>query len=456
MPHLPRKNYLVAFGFVLSLVLCTTRPGYSITVYWPSPGLDLALQKSKSVECIRNLQAITAAGRIWAAANGRYPTNIQDFARELSSPALLYCPANLRDDAVSTNWNDVAWQNIDYAWTPPSSADPADVCFCRIHTHVGLRTGGVVQGAERPGWTYFVAGALMQHTTPGSEVRFEVRLAPDATLPVHFQWRREDLFYQTNVNFITDPEHPDGGTWQTNRTAKFTVTPLANQTNSVLVLENVQTNDSAYYTVTASNVIGRSLSERAQLKVSADVLTMTNESTSQLICLNNLRQLGLLARLWAQEHDERLPRHFGEMTNRFGSPVFGWPIVLFCRSDLSRTAPADWAGFNFENTSYETVSSDDSNPYAIFCRCKVHGFYAEINGRAVAQPRFGETLVTNDSNIELTLDLFAGRTNILESSSNFTSWATVATFSTTNGPVPFRRAKTESHLFYRLRLAEEE
>jgi hypothetical protein len=456
MPRLPRKNYLVALGSVLLLVLCTPRPGYSTTIYWPSPGLDLALQNSKSFECIRNLQAITAAGRIWAASNGRYPTNIQEFASALSSPALLYCPANLRDDTISTNWNDVSWQNIDYAWTPPSSADPADVCFCRIHTHVGLLTGGVVQGMERPGWSYFVAGAIRQDVTPGSDARFEVRIAPDATLPVHFQWRREDLYYVTNVNFITDHEHPDRGFWQTNRTAKFTVTPLSNQTNAVLLLENVQTNDAAFYTVTASNVMGRSLYERTQLKVREDVLTMTNESTSQLICRNNLSQIGLLARLWAAEHSEHMPRAFAEMTNRFGSSMFGWPLVLFCRSDSSRTAPDDWTAFNFENTSYETVVGDDQNLYAVFCRCKVHGFYAEMSGRTVSRPRFGDTLVTNNNNVELTLDLFAGRTNILESSSNFTSWATVATFSNTNGPVPFRREKTESHLFYRLRLAEEE
>jgi hypothetical protein len=151
-----------------------------------------------------------------------------------------------------------------------------------------------------------------------------------------------------------------------------------------------------------------------------------------------------------------MPHDFAEMTNRFGSALFGWPLVLFCRSDTSRSAPADWPNFNFENTSYETVSGDDQNFYAVFCRCKVHGFYVEMNGRGVSGPRFGDMLLTNNNSIELTLDLFAGRTNILEISTNFTSWATVATFANTNGPVPFRPATTEPHLFYRLRLAEDE
>jgi hypothetical protein len=74
-----------------------------------------------------------------------------------------------------------------------------------------------------------------------------------------------------------------------------------------------------------------------------------------------------------------------------------------------------------------------------------------MNGRAVSRPSFDNTLLTNNA-VELVLDLFAGRTNILESSTNFTSWTTVTTFSDTNGPVPFRPSNSEPHLFYRLRL----
>jgi hypothetical protein len=444
------KKFFAVVAIVMTIP-CITRHSHGVTVLWPLPGLDVALQKSKSLECSRNLRALSAAGRFWNSEHGRFPTNFQQFTNELSSPALLYCPADLRDHPI-TNWNDVSWENVDYVWTPPSSADPAEiVCACRIHTSTASADGSTSQGAERPGWSYFVAGAGIEYVTPGSNARFEVRIAPDATLPVHFQWRREDLFYQTNINFIADPESAAGGSWQTNTTAKFNVTALPGQTNSFLLFQNVQTNDSAFYTVVASNALGRSLSARARLTVSPDVLTMTNETWSQRICLNNLRQIALLANLWAQEHSERKPRGFAEMTNRFGSPIFGWPLVLFCRSDTSRTAPADWSDFNFENTSYETVPADEQNPYAIFCRCKVHGFYAEMNGRAVSRPSFDNTLLTNNA-VELVLDLFAGRTNILESSTNFTSWTTVTTFSDTNGPVPFRPSNIEPHLFYRLRL----
>jgi hypothetical protein len=457
MPHLRWKEYRVAAPFIIAMLLCATPLSYSETVFRPMPGLDLALQKNKSLQCIRNLHEISIAGRVWKNDHHRFPANFQEFTNELSSPALLYCPKNLRDAPHPTNFTDVSWENIDYIWTPPSTDDPAEIIStCRIHSHTAQAGGLVIQGTERPGWSSFVAGAIRQDVTPGSDARFEVRLAPDATLPVHFQWRREDVYYVTNVNFITDHEHPEGGFWQTNRTAKFTVTPLPNQTNAVLLLDNVKTNDAAYYTVTASNVMGRSFYERTQLKVRDDVATMTNESTSRLICRVNLSQIGLLARLWAGEHGERMPRAFAEMTNRFGSPMFGWPLVLFCRSDTSRTAPVDWPNFKFENTSYETVSGDDQNLYAVFCRCKVHGYYVEMSGRAVAGPRFGDTLFTNNNSVELTLDLFAARTNILESSTNFTSWNTVATFANTNGPVPFPRSKTESHLFYRLRLAEDE
>ena len=118
-------------------------------------------------------------------------------------------------------------------------------------------------------------------------------------------------------------------------------------------------------------------------------------------------------------------RPSNEITNRHGLPGFVWPSILFCRSDLARTPPANWTAFDFENTSYELVSGDPINPYAISCRCKIHGYYAEMNGRALSRPHLMSTEFRNQS-IELGLYIYA--TNVLESSSNLASWTQVSTF----------------------------
>jgi hypothetical protein len=90
-----RKFFM--FAAILMTLPCVSRLNYSVTVLWPRPGLDAALQKAKSLNCLRNLSSLDSAGRIWKLEHGQYPTNFQQFTNELSSPALLYCPANLRD-----------------------------------------------------------------------------------------------------------------------------------------------------------------------------------------------------------------------------------------------------------------------------------------------------------------------------------------------------------------------
>jgi len=423
-------------------------------IFWPFPGLELAQQKALRINCLNNLYQIKyAAGRWSLDHGGQFPAEFQVFTNELASPAVLFCPTDM-GRIVPTNWSDLDWSKISYTWISNAPWADTNICgTCRIHTHA-LQVNGFVQfGTERSGWPSFVAGPIRQDTTPGSDVRFEVRIAPDAFAPVSFQWRREHLYYTTNVVFVTDPDVPGGGYWRTNRSANFTVTNLVGQTNPSLLLQNVQTNDSDYYSVTVSNVMGTGTgaSSHTRLGVDAAVAGMTNEYWSRVLCFNNLKQIALLANIWAQDHDEHMPQSLSEMTNRFGLPMFGWPIVLFCRFDTARTAPADWPGLDFANTSYEIVPGDEQDPYAVFCRCKVHGFYAQMDGQAVSGPRFNAMTHTN-GNIELVLVVFAGRTNLLETSPDFVNWSNAATYSGTNGIILHSDTANSPRRFYRIRV----
>jgi hypothetical protein len=442
----------VTFGLFIAVEV-TSLPAE--IVYWPLTALDLAKQRGTSIRCVSNLKQIGFAARVWSSEhNGQCPASIQVFTNELESPTVLFCPANVAHQPV-TNWNSLDWSQIDYEWVPLANWDnPGDICCrCRVHDNVAQVDGSVRQsGGYHIGWPAIVGPPLGQYATPGSEVRFEVRIAPNAQAPISYQWRREHLYYVTNVTFVEDLEHPDGGYWTTNRRAQFTVTLLNGETNSSYVIANAQTNHSDYYSVVASNAMGAGASSQSRLIVDASVADMaTNTYWSARNCVVNLSQIALFGRMLASDHDDHMPQSFTEMTNSFGLPIFGWPIVLFCRSDTNRTAPADWSGVDFANTSYELVPGDDQDPYAPFCRCKVHGFYAQMDGNVVFKPRFNRIQLLSNNTRELNFTILGVQNNVLEGSTNLVNWVTLSTYTATNGTFSFNDASGLPGRFYRIR-----
>jgi len=445
---------LTALALVISVDAISLR---AEVIYWPLTALDLAKQRVPSINCVNNLRQIGLAARIWSSENsGRCPSGILVFTNELGSPAVLFCPANIGHQ-VSTNWDTFDWGQIDYEWIPQANWDnPTNICCkCRIHDNVAFVDGSVRQaGGFRSGWPSIVAPPLGQYATPGSAVRFEVGIAPNALMPVSYQWRREHLYYVTNVTFVTDPDGPNGGYWTTNRRGNFTVTILSGETNSTYVIPDAQTNHSDYYSVVVRNSMGATASSD-RLFVDPSVSSMaTNNYWSAINCVNNLKQIALFGRMLANDHDEHMPRSLAAMTNSFGLPIFGWPVVLFCRFDTARTVPADWAGVDFANTSYEILPVDlpvDEDPSATFCRCKVHGFYARADGAVVFQPRFTGIRLLMNKTTESSFTVFAGQTNLLEASTNLVTWATLSSYPSTNGNFFIYDTNSLPGRFYRIR-----
>ncbi len=428
-------------------------------VYMPLTALQLAGDRASSINCVDHLKQAVLAAKIWSYDNdGPFPSGFQLFTNELGSPGLLFCPADL-DRKPATNWAGLDWSQIDYQWFPqPNWDDPSAICAqCRIHSNYArvdgsVQTGSLLQpGNYRSGWTAIIAPPLDQYATPGSSVQLQVGIAPDALLPLSYQWRRERLSYSTNVTFVTDTNFPGGGYWITNRTANFTVTLLAGETNSSYLIASAQTNASDYYSVAVSNRLGSTASSRARLVVDSSVSSMaTNAHWSAIVCVNNLYQIGLFARIWASDHNDNMPSSLSAMTNSFGLPIFGWPVLLFCRAD-ARTAPPDWSGVDFDNTSYEVLPGDSQNPYDVFCRCKIHGFYVQMNGGTVSGARFGSVRMLTNGAAELNFTLFAGRTNILEASADLFNWTNLTTYLLTNGNVFFYDTNKLPRRFYRIR-----
>jgi hypothetical protein len=253
---------------LLAWILFLGAPPASLAevIYWPT-ALDLAKQRAASVKCVNNLNQILLAAESWSFDHaGQFPSSFQTFSNYLASPAVLFCPADLSRPAV-TNWTSFDWSRIGYQWLPQTDWNNPEAVCCRCLVHENVEfVGGYAQitNSYRAGWPAIIAPPIAQDATPGSDIRFEARVASNAIPPVSYQWRREQLYFLTNVTFVNDA---NGGHFVTNRTSAFGVTNLVGQTNPVYIINAAQPNASDYYGVTVSNILGMTASSEVRLGV---------------------------------------------------------------------------------------------------------------------------------------------------------------------------------------------
>jgi hypothetical protein len=99
-------------------------------------------------------------------------------------------------------------------------------------------------------------------------------------------------------------------------------------------------------------------------------------------CRHQIRSIGLVGLIWADDHGGYFPSNFTSMSNELNNPR-----ILICPSDRVRHAATNFSSLKPENCSYEIVNpgirEDKTN--GIFVRCKVHGFVVYVDGSTVAR-----------------------------------------------------------------------
>jgi len=88
-------------------------------------------------------------------------------------------------------------------------------------------------------------------------------------------------------------------------------------------------------------------------------------------CVSNLKQIGLAARIYANDHNDMYPPDFLTMSNELNTPK-----ILVCPSDTSKTKVMDWSQFSpSQNLSYEYLTPNakeaDILSQTAF-RCPIH------------------------------------------------------------------------------------
>lgn len=95
------------------------------------------------------------------------------------------------------------------------------------------------------------------------------------------------------------------------------------------------------------------------------------------ICVNNLKQIGLAARIWAGDNNDVFPPDFISMKNELGTPK-----ILFCPADTAAIPSTEWAQLNLASISYRYMNpgGTDSTPEKTLAMCPIHGHVCLSDG----------------------------------------------------------------------------
>ena len=102
---------------------------------------------------------------------------------------------------------------------------------------------------------------------------------------------------------------------------------------------------------------------RAQLAATPDSFTPQEINAVEQVaakamsiqCVNNLKQLGLAARMWADDHNNIYPTNVQQTATYLKTPS-----VLVCPADTAREAATNWASFTSANCSYQYMAPGGS------------------------------------------------------------------------------------------------
>jgi len=102
-----------------------------------------------------------------------------------------------------------------------------------------------------------------------------------------------------------------------------------------------------------------------------DALAEAKEKAQSAACVNNLKQVGLAVRIYANDNSDVNPPDFLTMSNELSTPK-----ILFCPGNTNHPPVKTWAEFAATVSPYEFFAAGatnaDAEPHRISVRCPIH------------------------------------------------------------------------------------
>jgi hypothetical protein len=121
----------------------------------------------------------------------------------------------------------------------------------------------------------------------------------------------------------------------------------------------------------------------------ADFFAQAESRAERIACVNNLKQLGVAVRIWANDHNGQFPADFVSMANE----MVTWKIVQ-CPGDKSRQITS-WSQVAAGDVSYQIYTAgltDKDNPAIVVFECPLHHNVGLLDGSV---QQLSESAMTN-------------------------------------------------------------
>jgi hypothetical protein len=123
----------------------------------------------------------------------------------------------------------------------------------------------------------------------------------------------------------------------------------------------------------------------------SDPLAVAQDKARRIQCVSNMKQIGLAARMWANDHKEIMPSDFLTMQNELNSPR-----ILVCPSETNRPVPKAWSEFSGSSYVILSLGTGVRRPEIIYAHCPVHNNIGLCDG-SVHQLSHNQPIVKDET-----------------------------------------------------------